>query len=373
MHSASELDTHILIKENTMDKIVTLSITKKNVPVRVDVVQYATAPNIVFALDDFTPRGTAEIYIEKPSGMKVFSYLTIEDNRLTLVPTTQAFAEVGISKAQLLISDGTADAISFLIFFYVTENIIDSSAIESQDEFTALQEALNTVGQYDGRITALEGDVSGLEGDVSTIEGKVSTLETDVSSIMANGITTIEENESINEAKSKASSASFPVGLLVDSNKGIFTGSFGVDNTMRLYDNGNNELLWEHKLDKNETIYNPNGSTAIPSGSVASETWTNIGSFELPKAGVYLIMLTGRFDKNGTGVRSINISDTSASSSGVYNSTIDVRNAIATGATHMAIVHTINASNARTLYLNAWQNSGSTLTFNPRLAVIRLS
>ena len=166
-----------------MDKIVTLSITKKNVPVRVDVVQYATAPNIVFALDDFTPRGTAEIYIEKPSGMKVFSYLTIEDNRLTLVPTTQAFAEVGISKAQLLISDGTADAISFLIFFYVTENIIDSSAIESQDEFTALQEALNTVGQYDGRITALEGDVSGLEGDVTTIEGNVSTIQGDITTI----------------------------------------------------------------------------------------------------------------------------------------------------------------------------------------------
>lgn len=160
-----------------MDKIVNLSITKKNVPVRVDVVQYATAPNIVFALDDFMPQGTADIYIEKPSGMKVFSHLTIEDNRLTLVPTTQAFAEVGISKAQLLISDGTADAISFLIFFYVTENIIDSSAIESQNEFTALQEALNTVGQYDARITSVEREVTTIDTDMGDLEDRVAFLE----------------------------------------------------------------------------------------------------------------------------------------------------------------------------------------------------
>ena len=73
-----------------MDKIVHLSLTKKDVPKRIDVVQYATTPSIIFVLDDYTPTGTASLYIQKPDGTKIYNACTISGNQVTYKPTTQS-------------------------------------------------------------------------------------------------------------------------------------------------------------------------------------------------------------------------------------------------------------------------------------------
>ena len=145
-----------------MNKIVHLSLTKKDVPIRVDVVQYATTPSIVFVLDDYTPGSgaTASLYIKKPDGTEIYNSCTISGNQVTYKPTTQSFASLGTSKCQLQIIESGDTAVSFLIYADVTENIIDSSAIESQDEFTALEEALQTVSSYDARITANTNNIA---------------------------------------------------------------------------------------------------------------------------------------------------------------------------------------------------------------------
>lgn len=144
-----------------MNKIVHLSLTNKSVPARFDVVQYATNPAITFAFDDYIPSGTARLYIEKPDGTKIYNSCTISGNNVTYKPTTQSFAAVGINKGQLQIVEPNGTAVSFVMFIDVSENIIDSSAIESQDEFTALEDALREVESwepnaflYKGRLTA---------------------------------------------------------------------------------------------------------------------------------------------------------------------------------------------------------------------------
>lgn len=164
-----------------MDKIIHLSLTRKSVPTRIDVVQYATRPNIVFVIDDYSiPEGsTVSLYIKKPDDTEIFNYCEFEDNQVTYTPTTQSFAVLGTSKCQLQIVESDGTAVSFLIYADVTENIIDSSAIESQDEFTALEEALQTVSDYDGRITQNTNRLDNLGDEHVTFEE--ATTDTTIS------------------------------------------------------------------------------------------------------------------------------------------------------------------------------------------------
>lgn len=158
-----------------MNKIVNLSLAKKSVPVRMDVVQYATKPNIVFVLDDYLPglSAVASLYIEKPDGTKIYNACTIDGNQVTYEPTTQSFASLGINKCQLQIIESNDTAVSFLVYADVTENIIDSSAIESQDEFTALEQAIQTVGD----ITEIENRVTIAEENIVAVENRVTSVE----------------------------------------------------------------------------------------------------------------------------------------------------------------------------------------------------
>ena len=185
-----------------MAKVVNLSLARKQAQVRIDVVQYTTAPDIVFIIEDYTPTGRADFYIEKPSGEEIYNHCTIDGNKVIFTPTTQCFAEVGEQKAQLQILDGEKMAVSFPIQLVVAENIIDSSAAESQSEFTELQDAISTIGQYDQRIQDVQDDMAALETQltddmaalqtnvtqqlnaaITSVEGDITTLQTDLDAL----------------------------------------------------------------------------------------------------------------------------------------------------------------------------------------------
>lgn len=155
-----------------MDKIIHLSLTRKNVPTRIDVVQYATKPSIIFVLEDFTPGSgaRANLYIEKPDGTKIYNACTISGNQITYKPTTQSFAALGKNKCQLQIIESNGTAVSFLIYADVTENIIDASAVESQDEFTALEQALQEVESIEGSINTLQKGTLASGVDFNNVE-----------------------------------------------------------------------------------------------------------------------------------------------------------------------------------------------------------
>ena len=158
-----------------MNKVVYLALTRKAMPVKIDVVQGSTAPGITFILEDYTPPvgANAELYISKPSEEIIFNACTINGNEIVYTPTTQSFAEVGENKAQLQIV-GNGTAITFTMIFDVSENIIDGSAIESQSEFTALEEALETVSQYDDRI---EQNTAAIEANATAIRNNINTVK----------------------------------------------------------------------------------------------------------------------------------------------------------------------------------------------------
>lgn len=85
---------------------------------------------------------TARIYAQKPSGAKVFNNCAISDRTVSVGLTTQILAELGRTVCQVQITQGTEKVTSFDFIINVMKSRIDSTAIESTDEFTALDEAL---------------------------------------------------------------------------------------------------------------------------------------------------------------------------------------------------------------------------------------
>lgn len=119
----------------------------KKEPLVVEIAEGTNGIDIQLHVADWTipTNATAQIYLEKPSGALIYNAASVEDNSIIISPTTQMTAEVGVNKGQLRIVNGTDILHSFIFYLKVEPSIIDDSAIESQDEFTALEEALSTV------------------------------------------------------------------------------------------------------------------------------------------------------------------------------------------------------------------------------------
>lgn len=156
-----------------MNKIVSLYLSQTNVPARMDVVQGATAPGITFVLEDYEPNNgaTARIFIKKKES-EVYNTCELDGNEATFNPTTTSFDEVGKCTAQLEIVSGGKIAVSYRIYVNVEPNIIDSSAIEAADDFSALQDAIIAVGdisEYKAQTDENTADITSLESAIDTI------------------------------------------------------------------------------------------------------------------------------------------------------------------------------------------------------------
>lgn len=211
-----------------MLKIINLSLLTKDIPERFDISQYSTEPQIGFNVTDakLGSNVSARIYAVKPSGFKVYSACTISNNIIRFTPTTQMFAEVGVTKMQLQITVSNKLLYSFLIYANVTPNIIDDSAIESQDEFTALQQAISTLGQYNGRLQTLE-DHTVKDNKNGSINGNLSlsgSLTSETTITAKGGILRV----------SNLGTTTNPYETLA------FTNSFGTSAYIRAYDGDEN-------------------------------------------------------------------------------------------------------------------------------------
>lgn len=131
-----------------------LYVGRIGVPVQIEAVQNTNAVSYNFEIADWPipPGATAKIYIKKPSGTEIYTNCQIDGQTVLFAPTLQSFAELGTSEAQLQIISGEKVMVSFVFCIKVHNNLIDDSAIESTNEYTALTQALQTVTSYDTRI-----------------------------------------------------------------------------------------------------------------------------------------------------------------------------------------------------------------------------
>lgn len=85
---------------------------------------------------------TARFYAVKPSGAEIYNDCAIDGQEVILNMTTQMLAEVGTLNGQIEVTNSGKTVTSFSFCVNVIKNIKSNSAIESSNEFTALDNAL---------------------------------------------------------------------------------------------------------------------------------------------------------------------------------------------------------------------------------------
>lgn len=88
---------------------------------------------------------TVRLYAKKPSGAEIYNDCEISGNTVLIELTTQILAETGKTCCQIEIAYSGKTVTSFEFFIIVKKRLKSDSAIESTNEFGALEEALKKV------------------------------------------------------------------------------------------------------------------------------------------------------------------------------------------------------------------------------------
>lgn len=333
-----------------MNKIVSLYLSQKNVPARLDVVQGSTLPAITFVLEDFTPTpgSQCQIFIKKKNS-EVYNTCTLEGNEVTFNPSTGTFDEVGPCVAQLEITDTDHFAISFRIYVNVEPNIIDTEAIEASDDFSALQDAIAAIGD----LTELRAQVEENTENVTAAKAKTDRLT--VNSDMVFGITSSgSPYERWFDGATQHQLAMTDSSLLYQKNSGAEWSTQWTINAKKV------EALGTRATMLYETL-------SLPSSS----SWQSTGKSLRLTAGSWLVFFCCTFSSNANGIRKVCLSTTDGGSQAA-SLTLATSNAINGDVTNPIGAAFLTPTSDITYYLNAMQNSGSTLTAYPRAIAVKL-
>lgn len=174
-----------------------------------------------FVIDDYEIPTDAEIrlYLEKPSGKRIYNPGILQNSIISFQPTEQTLAEIGQSIGQIQITLNKQTITSYPFFLNVSKNYVLNADIQSTDEFLVLDnlidEAQKTIAnmkalmqkfttQENARIEAEKRRVSAESARV-TAENKRQT-DTNYAISKANTATT-NANNAANNANSKATLA----------------------------------------------------------------------------------------------------------------------------------------------------------------------
>lgn len=107
------------------------------------------------------------------------------------------------------------------------------------------------------------------------------------------------------------------------------------------------------------------------SSSLTNASWVTKANVTLP-AGTYMIEYGCAFSANNTGIRRCCLSSTQNSDAAYVRGAGDSKNAVQGTLTYTSGTAIITLSTQRTLYMNARQNSGSSLTVYPWIRAVRI-
>lgn len=157
-----------------------IKVTSKGLDTVFAYVQSTNAIPIIFRITDFEIESgsTASLYIKKPSGLEVVGSAEIDGNNVTVEPTTQMFAEKGYNRGQIEIINGDSVLCSFPFTVLVIENLTSDSAVESSNEYTALQgiiqEAQEAISDTENAISSANAAASNANSAAGQIDSKVN-------------------------------------------------------------------------------------------------------------------------------------------------------------------------------------------------------
>ena len=151
---------------------------------------------------------TARFYAKKPSGAEVYNDCQISDNSAIVKLTTQVLAEVGIVRCQVEVTNNEKTVTAFLFCIDVKNKIKSDNAIESKNEFTALEEALRKAEEVADPLInfeeAAEREMLTTGERLSVLVGKISKWIKDLKKAafydVANNATTATAGTSVLDA-----------------------------------------------------------------------------------------------------------------------------------------------------------------------------
>lgn len=118
---------------------------KKQEKVTVDLTQNSNGQTLIFdSMDwDIPDSASCNIFVNKPDGHLVYNAGTIDGNEMLFAITTQMTAVPGVAECQVQIVTTDEKILNSFVFdMAIEETIIDGTALESTDEYTALEELI---------------------------------------------------------------------------------------------------------------------------------------------------------------------------------------------------------------------------------------
>lgn len=165
---------------------VTLSMESPRTSGRVDVIEGDSGRKIRCDIGDMKiPDGsTARIYARKPSNLEIYNDCTIEDGCVIVELTTQMTAEIGDTRCQVEVTNAEENVTSFEFTLKVHAKLKSSGSIESTNEFTALENALENAQNFaiDQTLT-----VAGQAADAKVVGDKFSQLSSEIDDLKESG------------------------------------------------------------------------------------------------------------------------------------------------------------------------------------------
>lgn len=145
--------------------------------------QYDSGRGVRITLTDcgavVVPEATEQLrlYCKKEDGTVSYLPGTLSESVIVVDFTNTLLAAAGMVECELQVGAGT-DMVSTPVFrIRVLASNRDDSAVESTDEFTALETALATVQEYDTRIQTNTDDIAALDTRMDTAETDIDALE----------------------------------------------------------------------------------------------------------------------------------------------------------------------------------------------------
>ncbi len=117
--------------------------------------------------DDYDLTGlTLRLYVKKPDGCIVYMPLTPADpvkGHIRIQPTAQMLAAAGAAQCEIEICEGDKRLTTIPFKLHIKPSLRDDDAIESSNEFSALQDILNQVDGLPDRLEDMEDRITKLE------------------------------------------------------------------------------------------------------------------------------------------------------------------------------------------------------------------
>lgn len=124
---------------------ISVNLVADEITPQVEVVQGDTGRGLLIDIGMTFTNPQAYAYVDKADGHKVFNNCSISGSMVTVEYSAQMLAAAGMNYLQIMITENLQRVTTFDIPVLVKKSRVDNSAIESTDEYRALEELIASV------------------------------------------------------------------------------------------------------------------------------------------------------------------------------------------------------------------------------------